>query len=92
MELSRAIRRLKPLLFIAAVSLCCIFPKPESLLNLLERATLVTYVLRSLKKDYVDFAKTMGTKTHRRRVRANVNAPKRRNFPSSSVENSTGGY
>jgi hypothetical protein len=67
MELSRAMRFLNPLLCIAAVSFCCIVPKPESLLNLLERAMLVGYVLRGLKKDYDDFAKTMGAKTHRRR-------------------------
>jgi hypothetical protein len=67
MKLSWAIRRLKPLLFIAAVSFCCVFPRPDCLVHLLERATLVTYVMRGLRKDYDDFVKTMGAKTHRRR-------------------------
>jgi len=66
MKLSRVIRRINPLLFIAALSFSCFVPKPESLLNVLERATLVTYVLRGLKKDYDEFAKTMGAETHRR--------------------------
>jgi hypothetical protein len=86
MELSRAVRRLNPLLFIAAVSFCCIFPKPESLLNLCERATLVTYVLRSLKKDYDDFSKTMGAKTYRRPEGTNVSTPKPGDFPIVGVE------
>jgi len=66
MKRLRQIRWFTPLLFIAAILFSCLFPKPESLLNALEHATLVTYVLRGLKKDYEDFASTMDANIHRR--------------------------
>jgi hypothetical protein len=59
-------RRWKPYIFIAAVSLSCLLPNPESLVHVLERVGLVTLVMRGLMGHYEDFSETMNGGKRRR--------------------------